>query len=464
MVDADVGIMSTTPVSSKRMPPARSPDLADQTQEIAREAYVYAYPLVLMGVTLQLGTNVAVPQGSSAPVNQLAHVREFPDPSFTIVVRPNADTLYSVLTFDVSAEPLVISVPDSRGRYYLHEWLDHWTDVFASPGSRTTGDAAQTYAIVGPAWTGKLPEGVRAYRSPTARGLLIGRAQTNGKSDYEAVHEFQDGMRAVPLSAFGKPYSPPRGDVNPKLDTTAPPIQVAKMDARTFFATFTALLQGNPPHANDYPILDRMRRIGIEPGKRFDVAAAPRDVREAFEAAVRTERERIETVMQRSGTIANGWRINRTAIGTYGTDFLRRAGIAFAGLGANVVQDALYPTAFTDADGDPLDSRSKYVLHFEPGQLPPVNAFWSLTMYDERQLFSANAIDRFAIGDRDALKLNPDGSLTLYIQRETPGRERESNWLPTPSGGTFTMNLRLYWPKEAATDGAWLPPPVKRLG
>ncbi len=436
---------------------------ADEAREIAREAYIFAYPIVLMEVTRRTSTNVAEPRGLDAPINQLAHAREFPDPTFTIVVRPNADTLYSALTFDVSAEPLVVTVPDSGGRYYLMPFLDYWTDVFTVPGKRTTGTGAQTFAIVGPHWQGSLPKGVERYDSPTASGLLIGRTQTNGKADYAAVHKFQDGMKAVPLGAYGKPYTPPKGTVRAGQDTSAPPDQVDKMDAAAFYAMFAELMKANPPHANDYPILDRMRRIGIVPGKSFSLADQPKEIRDALTAAPATALQQIKTAWTTSGVLQNGWRTNLTAIGTYGADYLHRAGVAYAGLGANVIEDAVYPTAFADADGKPFDSAKRYVLHFGQDQIPPVRAFWSLTMYDERQLFAANPIGRYAIGDRDKLSFNPDGSLELYIQRESPGKDKESNWLPTPASGAFTMNLRLYWPKAEVLGGAWAPPPVKRL-
>lgn len=161
--------------------------------------------------------------------------------------------------------------------------------------------------------------------------------------------------------------------------------------------------------------------------------------------------------------LANGWQTNVTAIGTYGTDYLHRAGVAYGGYGANVIEDALYPTAFADADGKPFSSDKRYLLHFAKDQTPPVRGFWSLTMYDERQLFTANSIDRYAIGDRDKLTFNTDGSLDLYIQSESPGKDREANWLPAPKSGSFTMNLRLYWPKAEATNGSWAPPPVNRV-
>jgi hypothetical protein len=443
-------------------PPARAQEVAaDEIRAIARDAYIYAYPMVLMEITRRVGTNVAEPTGSRAPMNQLAHIRAFPNASFTDVVRPNADTLYSVMFFDVSKEPMVFSVPDSGGRYYLLEMLDMWSDVFTVPGKRTTGTGAQTFAVVGPRWRGPLPAGIKEYRSPTGTVFLIGRTQTNGKADYAAVHQFQDGIKAVPLSAYGKSYAPPPGPINAQQDMSAPPARVAKMDAAAFFALFAELMKENPPHANDYPIVDRLKRIGIVPGKSFALADAPPDVQQALQAAPEAFKI-VEAAITRSGNPSNGWRINLTAIGTYGTDYLHRAAVAFGGLGANPIEDAVYPFAFADADGKPFDSAQRYAMHFDKDRLPPVRAFWSLTMYDQRQLFAANPLDRYAIGDRDKLTFNADGSLDLYIQRESPGTEKQSNWLPAPASGPFTMNMRLYWPKAEVLDGSWSPPPVKR--
>jgi hypothetical protein len=432
---------------------------SEEAWEIAREAYIYAYPLVLMDVTRRVNTNVAKVAGLRGPMNQIAHGRAFRDPSFTDVVRPNADTLYSAMYFDVSKEPMVFSVPDSGGRYYLLQMLDMWTDVFAAPGKRTTGTGAQTFAVTGPGWQGQLPPDVDEIKSPTGMVMLIGRTQTNGKADYAAVHQFQDGIEAAPLSQFGKPYTPPQGEVNPQQDMSAPPDQVDKMDAATFFALFAELMKTNPPHTNDYPILARMKRIGIEPGKSFSLAAASPEVQEFLRAAPPKALKQIKETFHKSGILANGWRTNLTAIGNYGTDYLHRASIAYAALCANTIEDAVYPTAFADANGQPFRSDQRYVLRFDKNQIPPVRGFWSLTM---RQLFADNPIDRYAIGDRDKPKFNPDGSLDLYIQRKSPGTNRESNWLPAPSNGPFTMNLRLYWPKLDVLDGSWAPPPVKR--
>lgn len=437
------------------------PSLSDaEAKDIAVDAYVYAYPLVLMEVTRRVMTNAAEPGQNGAPVNQFYHWRRVPDASFTDVVRPNADTLYSTMWFDVGKEPLVVHVPDSQARYYLLPMLDMWTDVFASPGKRTTGTREQTFAIVAPDWKGELPQGVREIRAPTPQGWVIGRTQVNGKLDYPAVHNFQDGITAVPLSSYGKDYTAPKGEVDNSLDMSAPAEQVAHMSPQEFFEIFTEVMEKAPPHANDYPVLARMRRIGIEPGHKFDFASAPLEVQSALKEAPAGAKKRIDEAIERGSRSANGWALPVEPIGTYGTDYAKRAAMARFGLGANTLEDAFYPTMggnFSDAEPD---STKRYVIHFDKDQLPPSRAFWSVTAYDKDQRFGANAIDRYALGDRDPLVFNSDGSLDLYLQRQSPGPEREANWLPTPKEGPFSLTMRLYWPKREATDGTWSPPPL----
>ncbi|WP_246696916.1 DUF1254 domain-containing protein [Methylobacterium planeticum] len=439
---------------------------ADEAREIATDAYVYAYPLVIMELTRRKSTNV--PQATTtmaAPVNQFAHLAAFPDAKFTDVVRPNADTLYSSMWFDVTKEPLVISLPASDGRYYLLPILDMWTEVFTSPGSRTTGNSAQTFALAGPDWSGTIPEGIDFVRSPTGMGWIVGRTNTAGPADYEAVHRFQRAIRTAPLSTWGKEAPPPPGSVNPAWKSDKPPIeQVEEMDAPAFFALFSEIVKANPPHDVDYPIFDRMQRIGIVPGEPIDPARLAPEAQHAISDAKAPALQRIAASFHGSGQFVNGWRTNYTAVGTYGADYTHRAGVAYAGLGANTIEDALYPTALVDADGKPFDSRRRYVIHFDKAELPPVRGFWSLTMYNERQLFAENPINRYAIGDRDKLTYNPDGSLDLYVQRDSPGKDKEANWLPAPASGPFTMNLRLYWPKSQALDGTWKAPVVKAVG
>ena len=438
---------------------------AEEAADIAVDGYVYGYPLVLMETSRRVMSNVdpaAVAAGFGASVNQFAHRRAFPDPKFTDVVRPNADTLYSSLWFDVAKEPLIISVPDSGGRYYLLPLLDMWTDVFASPGKRTTGTGAQRFAITGPDWNGDLPRDIEPIRAPTSAGWLIGRTQTNGKADFDGVHQFQADLSAVPLSAWGNYYEPPGAKFDRGQSKLAPSEQVERMDGPTFFAFLAELLRIYAPHQNDYPMLQRLARIGLQAGRSYDIAAVSPEIRSALAAAPAAARTRLKDFSLRSDPHVNGWLTVMNPVGTYGTAYLKRAMVAAMGLGANVIEDAFYPTAFTDAEGKPFSSAERYVMHFNKGQLPPARAFWSLTMYDDRQLFTENPIERYAIGDRDDIKLNGDGSLDIYIQRQAPDGDKQRNWLPAPAAGGFTMNLRLYWPEEKAIDGRWAPPPVRR--
>lgn len=435
----------------------------DEAREIAVETYVYAYPVILTELTRRLA--MSAPAGA---MNRINHRREFPDPRATAVVRPNADTLYSVVWFDVAKEPQVFTIPDSQGRYYLLQFMDMWTDTFAVPGTRTTGNQAQTIVLASADWSGNVPAGALLIRSPTAMGWMIGRVQTNGANDYANVHEFQNGMSLRPLSVYEKSatsaYTPPKTPVDPSWELTAPPVVlIERLSAQKYFELFAELMNNNPPHANDYSMIHRMARLGIEPAKSSAYATASSELKQALDGAASIALPAIKRGFEGVGIAKNGWQIATSAIGTYGTDYRARAQIAFGGFGANPIEDALYPGALADLNGNPFSSDKRYVLHFSKEQLPPVRAFWSLAMYDARQVFSANPINRYSIGDRDALKLNADGSLDLYIQRESPGAAKESNWLPTPTQGTFSMTLRLYWPKPAALNGEWVPPAIREV-
>ena len=449
------------PVFAQTQVEAKSPLTEEQAKAIVYSIYVMAYPMVLMDVSTAISTNVAEPGGVSAPINQFANLAAFPDASFDTVVRPNANTLYSSLTYDVSKEPLIISVPPSKGRYYLFQMMDEWTEVYAAPGSRTTGDDAYTFAIVGPGWQGKLPDGVRAYQSPTANGWMLGRIETRGKGDYDAVHAFQKDLKAVPLSAWGTDYVAPKGTVNAAQDMTSRVTQIEKLDGAAFFQRFAELMKKNPPHANDDSAVDLMRQIGLVPGESYDPSKQPQAVQDAIAEAPAKVLPFIKNTWVKSGELVNGWRINLTGIGSYGSDYMHRAGVAFGGLGANKPVDAVYPSAFVDADGNPFDSSNNYVLHFDKGETPPSRAFWSVTLYNQDQFFAKNAIDRYTLGSNDPLKKNPDGSIDIYIQRESPGKGKEANWLPAPESGHFSLTMRLYWPELAVLSGAWSPPAVE---
>jgi hypothetical protein len=262
------------------------------------------------------------------------------------------------------------------------------------------------------------------------------------------------------LSQWGKPATPVKVSIDPSVDMKTPPLrQVNEMPMPRYFAYGAELMKANPPHVTDWSTLARMKRIGIEPG-RFDASKADQAaLARGAASGLKLMLDKVSSLAR----VANGWSMNTDTMGVYGNYYLKRAIVAMVGLGANQVEDAIYPLNVSDADGKPVMAENKYVLRFTKAEMPPVDAFWSLTMYDAEGFQVANPINRFAIGDRDALKFGPDGSLELYIQHENPGPERESNWLPAPKSGALGLTMRLYAPRQEALDGRWNPPAIRRM-
>jgi hypothetical protein len=436
-----------------------------EIQPIATEAYAFLYPLVLMDITRRVMTNAEPKFGSpTGPMNMFHHLRAFPTADFKDVVRPNFDTLYSIAWLDLGDEPMIVSVPDTEGRYYLLEMLDMWTDAFAVPGKRTSGTAAANFALVPQGWQGKVPKDVERIDAPTMCVWIIGRTQTNGPKDYDAVHKVQDGYRITPLSEWGKAPRPIKFQLDPSVDMkTTPMKQVETMSAGDFFEYAAELMKLHPPHVTDWSIVARMKRIGIEAGESFDFEETDSAVKRALERAPASGLQWMKSTAPSIARIVNGWQINTETIGVYGNAYLKRAIVALVGLGANQPEDAIYPLSYGDADGKPYDGANDYMLHFGQKELPPVGAFWSVTLYDADGFPVANELNRHALGDRDPLKYSADGSLDLYLQHASPGKNRESNWLPAP-GGEFTLTMRLYEPKAEIIDGRWLPPAIRRAG
>jgi hypothetical protein len=441
---------------------AHSPETA--TRDLAIEAYIFGYPLVTMEMTRRVLTNAAKPEGLHGPMGQFANAREYPTAAFRDVTAPNADTLYSSGWLDLSQEPYVLHVPDEHGRYYMMPMLEGWTNVFADPGTRTTGTGAGDFAIVGPGWHGELPPGVEELRSSTNLVWIIGRTYCTGTpEDYAAVHGIQDEYKLVPLSAWGKPYTPPPGTADPSIDTKTPVReQVERMDTVSFLALLARLMKQNPPYAEDASFLERLKPIGLVPGQDFDpskIASAP-GIQDVPKLAV----ERIAAHFQSGGEDLNGWEFFKPA-GRYGTDYIQRALITRYGLGCNILEDAVYPTTKTDFAGQKLDGANRYVIRFPRRQMPPVRGFWSLTMYNAQFFFIANPLNRYTLSARNALKADPDGTVELLIQASSPGPDKEANWLPAPNG-PFVLMLRFYWPKErppSILDGTWKPPAVEKV-
>jgi hypothetical protein len=445
-------------------------DAADQEAALsaAVDAYIYGYPLAIIDTTRRQLTNVATAGATRVPMGQLRRFRTYPSADDRSVPAPNADTLYTDAWLDVSKEPMVLTTPDMGERYFQMPMLSGWTNVFQSPGTRTTGQRAQTYVITGPGWSGPLPAGITEYKSPTGIVWLLGRIYCTGTpEDYAKVHALQDKVSLVPLSEYGRSYTSPPASVDPTVDMKTPPVdQVNALSVNDYFSYLAELMKTNPPLPQDGPMIARMASIGFTPGRDFD-----RSKLGAFDATVvgavpRLASQRIlERFKNESQATINGWLYFGPAVASWGTDYVLRAMCNMLGPGWNVPADAVYPVSEKGPDGKDYDGNNKYVLHFARGQMPPVHdrGFWSLTMYDKDRFFFSNALNRYTLSQRDNLATNADGSVDIYLQAGSPGVDKETNWLPAPKG-KFSVMLRLYWPNETAPsilDCTWKPPLIE---
>ncbi|HEX5931487.1 MAG TPA: DUF1254 domain-containing protein [Methyloceanibacter sp.] len=436
----------------------------EEAQAIGVDAYLYFYPLITMDLTRkQLTNQEPTPGGIGGPMNRFSNIGAFPTADMKVVVRPNFDTLYSSGWLDLTKEPVVVSAPDTGGRYYLLPMLDMWTDVFASPGWRTTGTQAANFLVTPPGWSGTVPDGFTRIDAPTPYVWVIGRTKTDGPADYDAVHKIQAGYKVTPLSQWGKEPAAPEVKIDPSIDMKTPPkTTVDTMKAGPFFAYAAELLKLHPPHITDQPIIARLKRAGFEVGKSFDLDTADPAVKKGFEGAPETAQKLMAWKLPTIARVTNGWSMNTDTMGVYGNYYLKRAIVTQLGLGANLPADAVYPLNLGDDSGKPLDGASNYTIHFDKGQTPPTDAFWSITLYDNDGFQVANALNRFAVSSWMPFEYNPDGSLDLYFQNESPGADKEANWLPAPKG-PFTLTMRIYAPRGDALTGKWNPPPVTKV-
>jgi len=438
-----------------------------EAMSIAVDAYVYGYPLVTFDTVRKQQTNVAKPDAEHAPMGQMIKMRSYPAVDNHCCAAPNADTLYTEVWLDVSKEPWVFGIPEMGDRYYIMPMLDGWSEVFEVAGSRTTGGKAQTYAITGPGWSGTLPQGVKEAKSPTGMVWILGRIYSNGTpEDYKAVHALQDEFTVVPLSGYGKPYAPPPGVVDPKFDMKAAVRkQVNAMDIVAYFTRLAQLMKANPPTAQDAPMVARMARVGLVPGQDFDPSKLDFLEREVIRTVPKLALVDMGVLLKETKT-TNGWLYFTKGVGNFGTDYRLRGMANLLGPGWNRAQEAVYPLSQKDASGSTYDGgKYKYVVRFEKGQLPPAEAFWSVTMYDDDFFFVPNTIRRYDLAQRNKLLTNPDGSVDMYLQAASPGKDKESNWLPAPKG-KFKLVMRIYSPKgtpPSILDGSWTPPPVRRV-
>ena len=480
----------------------------------AVDAYIYGYPLVTFDMARKQQTNVAQADEQHAPMNQMIKMRTYLPIDNHCCAAPNADTLYTIAWLDVYDEPWVLSIPEIKDRYYIVPLLDGFSEVIKVISSIKDGDKAQTLAITGPGWSGTLPEGVTEVKSQTAIVWLLGRIYSTGTpEDYQAVNDIQDQFKLVPLSSYGKPYTPPPAKVDSDFDMkTAVRAQINSMDVYTYFNYLAHLLKTNPPKPEDAEMVEKLTKIGLVPGKDFDPTTLHELDKQAVESIPSVAQDELGTkpevqarphFTQGIGIIAeqdfdisklgsldqklvklvpkigllkmalrlkqqettNGWLYFTEGVGNWGSDYLLRGMGNLLGPGWNRPEDAVYPISMKDANGDAYDgAKYNYVMHFDKGGLPPVDGFWSLTMYDKDLFFVPNAINRYNLSQRDTFITNEDGSIDLYLQADSPGTDKQANWLPAPKG-EFKLVLRVYGPSKTPPtilDGSWTPPPVKR--
>jgi len=446
---------------SARNPTASRKDSVEEDAfNIGLRAYIYGFPLVITEVSRE-----EMLSNPTIRVNQFYHFPGLATPAIKSAVSANVDTLMSIAWLDFSNGPLLLNVPAMHGRYWVIQFNDFYTNSFAYVGLRTTGSDEQYYLLAGPDWKDTGEVGMKVIRCPTNVVFLVGRVFVAGERDLAEAQELQHG---ISLTSFGPAASlNPRGaDVLPEsfhADFAAeltPPEIVAKMDAPTFFAAMTRLMQLYPPPPQDEAAVKEFARIGIDLNPGFDPrrldAATLRGLTRAVDAAIPF----LATAQSKlGGRTVNGWWTPPDA-GEFGTNYLLRAYMALNFIWPNVAAEAIYPMASVDGGGRPLDGAHRYVLHFAKGGTPPVEAFWSVTMFNPKRALVENPIHRYAIGSRtEGLQYNPDGSLDIFIQADPP-RGHESNWLPAPAAG-FLLTMRLYIPKPPILNGAYTIPPVQ---
>jgi hypothetical protein len=460
--------LSAQPVLAQSNPaPAAASKISEQAYKTEEEAFIYGFPMVMNYAIFYKYFIDKVDPEYKAPFNQLYNTARVYTPQDTAIVTPNSDTPYSFVAMDLRAEPFVVCNPDiEAARYFSVQLVDMYTFNFGYMGSRTTGNHAACTMIAGPGWKGEKPAGVaEMFVSETDFAFALIRTQLFNPADIDNVKAIQAGYRALTLSQFqNKPAPPAAPEINwPKIDE--------KMAAANPFAYLNFVLTLCPPigpAAVEIPMRERFAKIGVEAGKPFPAGAPNPEEKAAFELAAKNGWETIKANLGSFGVEENGWRVTTNGFGdrkAFAGDFTRRAAAAAAGIYGNDAVEALYPILATDSEGKKPDtSANRYTLTFPAGDLPPVNAFWSVTMYDGKtQLLIENPLNRYLINSPMApdLKKNADGSLTIHIQKDSPGKDWESNWLPAPDGPIYLV-MRLYWPKESGLNGTWKPPALIR--
>jgi hypothetical protein len=457
---AAIMILGATSCSENK--PSAIPQ-SDDLKQIAEEAYIFAYPM-LEHYKMMFAMAMYPESGAyTAPFNVLFSNAELSGPDDTIIVRPNNDTFYSSVWFDLSQKPQVLSVPEiTDGRYYSFQIIDMYTHNIDYVGTRVTGFDAGDYLFVGPTWEGEAPEGIsKVIRSETNYVLALGRTQVFGPDDVENCKAVMDQYSVRSLDVYNGLMEAAVIPQNPDI----PPFQPGKFDDVNFIAYFNALMGQVSLHDSEKQMFDRFAQIGIEPGASFDPASLDSNTVEAINSGAESAMKKIKEESLKLGKRKNGWQLISESFGNREAmqgKYLRRAAAAYFGLWGNDLEEAFYPETTFDTDGETLDgSEHNYILHFDADELPPAKAFRSITMYKlPEQLLIANEIDRYIISSNtEGLKYNEDGSLDVYIQDESPDEDLRSNWLPAHQG-PFSLQMRIYWPEPKSLDPLYTPPVV----
>ena len=421
--------------------------------ECLEDAYVYAFPLVLMDATRIFATNTEKVITGKAPENQLMHGAALADAQFRSVVTPNVDTIYSQVWYDLSEEPMVYELPETD-RFCKVQVLDAWTNTAA------VLDQAGAYAITLSTWEGELPEGVTRIDIPTSMAWSITRAILSGEEDLPNVRAIQEKMKLMPLSNYisGDTYEPPKGSYSEE-NNYVPVDKVLSMDPVTFFNKANELMVKNSPAAADGEMLERIAAVNVGPGMEFDTSVLTGDVAENWKTMLTEIRPKLVKEGQKFSKKLGQWNYFGEPIGDFHTEYAYRALVALAGLGANTVEVALYPKTEQDADGNALTGEKSYLLHFESCPQVLEGGFWSVTAYGDNDFLIDNPIDRYCINDRSGLKANDDGSIDVILSKDAP--EDTTNWLPTGDGG-FHLYMRIYTP-DMNTLETWTAPVITEI-
>ena len=437
-----------------------------EARMIAKEAYIFGFPVVENYRVMYSFFVARDGKEFKAPWNEIHNESRVFTPDDRTIQTPNSDTPYSQLGTDLRTEPLVITVPGvAKDRYYSLQFIDLYTHNYAYVGSRTTGNEAGSFLLVGPNWKGETPDGVKAViRSETEFGWVQFRTQLFSPADIDGVKKVQAGYKVQPLSAF---LDRPTPSAPPKIDFVQPLPRDAQRTSPEYFEVLNFLLQFCPTHPSEKELMARFARLGIGSNGSFDAAKLTPEIKKAVEEGIADAwREFAEFKKTQLDTG------KRTAADGFGTreflknDYLGRMASAVLGIYGNTAAEAMYPAYFVDTDGQPMSGANRYEMRFPPGGLPPVNSFWSVTIYKlPESLLVANQLDRYLINSTmlPNLKRDSDGGLTLYLQHDSPGKNKESNWLPVPPG-PFQVIMRMYWPKEEALNGTWKQPPLRQVG